>query len=138
MIAVVDIDGVLADTSGREHFLAGTPKDWDAFFAAVGTDEPIPDGLELVRELAGTSDVVLLSGRPERTRSDTESWLRAHDVAFTRLVLRPDADRRRASVFKAAALRRLGPPEEISVVVDDDPDVVEKVVSLGYRGLLFP
>ena len=138
MIAVVDIDGVLADAGHRQHFLDGRPKDWPAFFAAVGGDTVIADGRDLVARLAADHDVVLLSGRPESTRADTEEWLRANGVAFARLVLRPDADRRPARRFKGHALRRLGTPEEVAVVVDDDPTVVEEITRIGYRAMLFP
>ncbi len=49
VIAVVDIDGVLADATHRQHHLEGRPKDWDAFFAAVGEDPPIPRGIARLR-----------------------------------------------------------------------------------------
>ena len=44
MIAVFDIDGVLADARHREHHVSGRPKDWDAFFAAVGDDPVVEAG----------------------------------------------------------------------------------------------
>jgi len=137
MIAVVDIDGVLADAEHRQHHVAGTPRDWDSFFAAVGEDPPIPAGLAVVAELSVGHEVVLLSGRPERTRVDTEAWLSRHGVAFGRLVLRPDADRRTAAVFKADAIRGIGAPLEVAVVVDDDEAVVETLTRMGYSARLF-
>ena len=137
MIAVVDIDGVLADAEHRQHHVERTPKDWDAFFAAVGDDAPIPAGLELVRDLATAHRVVLLSGRPERTRTDTEAWLVHHDVGYERLLLRPDVDRRAAAVFKADAMGAIGEPAEVTVVVDDDESVVETLTRMGYATRLF-
>ena len=137
MITVVDIDGVLADAGHRQHHVGRTPKDWDAFFAAVGDDAPIPAGLELVRDLATNHRVVLLSGRPERTRGDTEAWLARHDVRYERLLLRPDVDRRAAAVFKADAMGAIGAPVEVAVVVDDDESVVETLTRMGYATRLF-
>jgi hypothetical protein len=137
MIAVVDIDGVLADAGHRQHHVESSPKDWDAFFAAVGDDAPIPAGLGLVRDLATDHRVVLLSGRPERTRADTEAWLDRHDVGYERLLLRPDVDRRTASVFKAEAIRGIGDPATLAVVVDDDESVVETLTRMGYATRLF-
>ena len=52
MIAVFDIDGVLADPTHRQHHVAARPKDWDAFFAAVGGDEVLEAGRSRLRELA--------------------------------------------------------------------------------------
>ncbi len=43
VIAVFDIDGVLADATHRQHHVAGRPKDWDAFFARRGR-RPGPGG----------------------------------------------------------------------------------------------
>lgn len=137
MIAVVDIDGVLADAGHREHHVAGGRRDWDAFFAAVGEDPPIPAGLAALAELSADHEVVLLSGRPERTRQDTEAWLSRHGIAFGRLLLRPDADRRAAAVFKAEAIRGIGDPVDVAVVVDDDESVVETLTRMGYSTRLF-
>jgi phosphoglycolate phosphatase-like HAD superfamily hydrolase len=137
VIAILDIDGVLADASHRQHLVDGRPKDWDAFFAAVGADPPIPAGLRLARDLAASDDVVLLSGRPERTRADTEAWLRDNAVPYARLILRPDADRRPADRFKATAIAGVAGPAEVTVVVDDDDAVVAILESLGYRAVLF-
>ncbi len=137
MIAVVDIDGVLADAGHRQHLVSGRPKDWDGFFAAVGSDAVIAEGLALVRELATEHEVVLLSGRPERTRADTQAWLAQHQVPWSRLVLRPDADRRAARLFKAATLRRLSPSDEVAVVIDDDESVIAELTRMGYTSVLF-
>ena len=40
-----DLDGVLSDAAGRQHFLDGSigTKDWKAFFAASGDDPLIED-----------------------------------------------------------------------------------------------
>ena len=137
MIAVVDIDGVLADAGHRQHHVQGRPKDWDAFFAAVGEDTPIAAGIALLRVLAGQHDVVLLSGRPERTRADTEQWLARQGIVGTPLVLRPDADHRPAAALKADLIRGIASPADVAVVVDDDAAVVETLTRVGYRTRLF-
>lgn len=137
LIAVVDIDGVLADPSHRQHHLDARPRDWDAFFAEVSGDVPIPEGISMLACLAVDHEIVLLSGRPERTRTDTVGWLERAAVPFDRLVLRRDSDRRPAGIMKAAALTRIGSPATVAVVVDDDADVIERVTGLGYRGRIF-
>lgn len=137
LIAVVDIDGVLADAAHRQHHLDARPRDWDAFFAGVGGDAPIAEGVTLVRELAGDHEVVLLSGRPESTREETLAWLKRNGVPFSRLLLRREHDHRPAPAMKASVLARLGPPGRIAVVVDDDDAVIERLAAMGYRGRLF-
>lgn len=133
MIVVFDIDGVLADATHRQHHLTGRPKDWDAFFAEVSGDPLLPSGRSLLGQLREGHEVVLLSGRPERTRLDTEAWLARHGIEFSRLVLRADDDHRPAARLKGELIRQVGSPGEILVVVDDDPSVVDLLLRAGYR-----
>ncbi len=133
MIAVIDIDGVLADATHRQHHVDQRPKDWSAFFDEVGADDVIDRGRERLRELSVDHSIVLLSGRPESTRVDTEAWLALKGISFSSLILRPDRDRRRAADFKAEAIGRIGPPDRVALVIDDDLAVVERLAGLGYR-----
>ncbi|MEI6360600.1 MAG: hypothetical protein WCP95_00565 [Actinomycetes bacterium] len=137
MIAVFDIDGVLADATHRQHHVESRPKDWDAFFAAVGEDPVIEAGRARLLEAAGEHEIVVVSGRPERTRADTEAWLERGGMGRPRVVLRPDHDRRPAADLKADLLVGVGSPDEVVLIVDDDPSVVERVTGLGYRAELF-
>lgn len=131
-VAIVDIDGVLADATHREHHLAGRPKDWTAFFAAVDGDAPMPSGIGRVVELAQEHGVVLLTGRPESCRASTLEWLGRFEVPFAELVMRPEEDHRPAYVFKAQVVRGRWSPAEVSLILDDDPRVVEALQHQGY------
>jgi phosphoglycolate phosphatase-like HAD superfamily hydrolase len=137
-IVVFDIDGVLADATHRQHHVASRPKDWDAFFAAVGEDPVIEEGRELLLAAAAEHEVVLVSGRPERTRADTVAWLERSGMGAPRLVLRADDDWRPAAVAKLTLIRSVGQPEDVGLVVDDDPSVVEALSGQGYPARLFP
>jgi hypothetical protein len=137
VIAVLDIDGVLADATHRQHLVESRPKDWAAFFAAVGRDRLLERGLARLRELEVDHAIVLLSGRPESTRADTQRWLDEQDIVATQLVLRADRDFRRAAVLKADLISGIGSPGDIAVVVDDDESVVKALALLGYNAELF-
>ncbi|MGH8773828.1 MAG: hypothetical protein ACRDWI_01180 [Jiangellaceae bacterium] len=130
--AVVDLDGVLADVSARLHHLEGPGKDWNAFFAGIPDDRPLAEGMAVARELAVEHDLVYLSGRPERTRPETEAWLREHGAPAARLRLRPDGDRRPARVLKVAVLRQLAQERSVAVLVDDDPAVCRAARAAGF------
>jgi phosphoglycolate phosphatase-like HAD superfamily hydrolase len=134
-LAIVDLDGVVADVRHRVHFVERRPKDWDGFFAAAVDDPPHEEGLAIVRRLAQDHDVVFLTGRPERTRHDTRRWLTQHGLDEHRLVMRPAGDRRPAAQVKLQLLRRLADGREVAVVVDDDPDVVATMQRAGYPTL---
>jgi hypothetical protein len=131
-VAVIDVDGVVADVRHRLRFLRQRPGDWDAFFAAAVADPPLRPGLELVTGLAVAHDVVWLTGRPERSRTDTEAWLASHGLPVDAVRMRPDDDRRSAKVFKRSELRRLARTRTVAVVVDDDPAVVKLLQEDGW------
>jgi hypothetical protein len=131
-IAVIDVDGVLADVRHRLHHVTRRPKDWDAFFAAAPDDPPLQEGLDTARRLAEVCDIVYLSGRPDRCRADPLEWLDRHALPPGELLLRRAGDRRPARVTKLEILRRLSQRAPVTVVVDDDPLVCEAVRDAGY------
>ena len=131
-LAVVDIDGVVADVRHRLHFIEGKPRQWDRFFAAADQDPPLAEGVALVKELAADHDVVWLTGRPERTRRATRTWLAAQGLPTEPLIMRPNRDFRPARVTKRDELRKLRADREIAVVVDDDPQVLELLAADGF------
>lgn len=131
-LAIVDIDGVVADVRHRVKHVRRQPKDWDAFFAAAAHDPPHPEGLAVVERLAEDHEVVFLTGRPERLRADTRAWLGRHGLDGHRLVMRPEGDRRPAVQIKLRLLGELGRGRQVTVVVDDDPVVIAAVREAGY------
>jgi hypothetical protein len=137
-LAVIDIDGVLADVGHRLHFLRRRPKDWNGFFSAARTDPPHPEGLARAADLASGHEVVLLTGRPERCRADTEAWLAEQGVQYEVLVMRPPGDRRPAAEVKVALLGVLARDRDVAIVVDDDALVVHALDRAGYRTELAP
>jgi hypothetical protein len=130
-LAVVDIDGVLADVRHRLHHLEGR-KNWTAFFRAAPQDPLLEVGYDTVHKLADAYDIVYLSGRPEHCRRDTERWFARHGLPDGELRLRPDRDRRPARLFKLEQLRALARRAPVAVVVDDDPLVCEAVREAGF------
>lgn len=131
-LAVIDIDGVLADVRHRLRFLDRRPKDWGRFFGAAPQDPMLDVGLETVRRLAEVYEVVYLSGRPEHCRRDTEEWFVRHDVPQGELHLRPHNDRRPAKDVKVGVLRRLAERAPVAVLVDDDVAVLETARKAGF------
>ena len=134
--AILDVDGVLADVRHRRRFLESHPKNWDAFFAAAPEDGVLAEGLSRAQELANTHDIVYLTGRPERSRSDTETWLSQHGFPEGRIVMRSDSDRRPARLFKIGQVRRLSRRQVVAVVLDDDPAVIDALDAEGYAAEL--
>ncbi len=132
MVAVVDIDGVVADVRHRLHHVTGRQHDWRAFFAGAADDGLLPEGEDTVRQLAEVYDIVYLSGRPERLRAVTEAWALRHALPPGRLVLRPPDDYRPGSAFKVQALREIARTRTVVVLVDDDPRVLDAAREAGF------
>jgi hypothetical protein len=133
--AAVDIDGVLADVRHRLHHIEGRPKNWDAFFAAAVDDPPMAEGRAVAARLAADHDIIYLTGRPERYRSETTRWLEQFDFPPGQLVMRRRGDRRPARVTKVALLRQLSEQRRVDVLVDDDDAVCDAAEAAGYAVL---
>jgi hypothetical protein len=131
-VAVIDVDGVVADVRHRLAHLDRRPRDWDGFFGAAADDPPLATGVARVRELAAENDIVWLTGRPEQLRDTTLAWFARHDLPSGRLIMRRGNDRRPARVVKRAELRRLAAGRPVTVVIDDDPAVVRALAADGW------
>ncbi|GHA87551.1 hypothetical protein ACIQRS_13740 [Streptomyces termitum] len=131
-LAVFDLDNTLASTAHRQHFLEGSPRDWDGFFAAAPADPPLAEGVALCRSAAEECEVVYLTGRPERCRRDTLDWLAAQGLPEGPLHMRRPRDFRPARVTKTEILRRLAADREVRMLVDDDALVCDAAEEAGF------
>jgi hypothetical protein len=131
-LAVIDLDGVVADVRHRLRHISGSSKNWEAFFAGVGADGVLDEGRAVVERLAGDHEIVYLTGRPERTRQATQDWLDRHELPRGRMIMRSDSDRRPARLLKPRLLKTLARGREVAVVVDDDPDVCDALAGAGW------
>jgi hypothetical protein len=98
---LVDIDGVLSDATGRQHFLEDEAKrNWRAFFDACGDDELIGEVARLLELIDRDLAVILLTGRPLRVQPQTLAWLERYDVRWDLLIMRNAGDYAAAREFK--------------------------------------
>lgn len=125
---LVDVDGVLSDASGRQHFLnndAGV-RDWRGFFGAVGSDPPLHAVPSLLDLLDAELTVILLSARPSWVFELTVDWLHRHRIRWDLLITRGDDDHAGAADFKRGVLFELRDAGfEIEFALDDDERIVE-------------
>jgi hypothetical protein len=134
VLAIFDIDGVVADVRHRLHHL-DEDRSWGGFFAAADRDPLLPEGARLVTELGREHEIVWLTGRPEWLRDTTTEWLAEHDLPTAELHLRPPGDYRPAPRYTLDVLRRLA-PRGIAAVVDDDDEVVRVATAAGFPAVL--
>jgi phosphoglycolate phosphatase-like HAD superfamily hydrolase len=129
---VFDIDGVLSDAAGRQHFLEHPVRDWRGFFDAAGEDPLIDDVARLLDLLDPGLVIVLLTGRPLRVRDLTVEWLERHGLLWDLLVMRNRGDYDAAPVFKqdtVTALRARG--FDLRLAFEDDRRNVEMFQRAG-------
>ena len=133
---ICDLDGTLADIEHRVHHIRGSSRqDWDAFFRACTEDLPIRNTIHLVQRLHEVGfRVLIVSGRSDLVRAETEEWLEKHEVPYDQLLMRRDADHRSDTVVKAEMLEEIGiGPEDVLMVLDDRNKVVEMWRERGFH-----
>lgn len=125
---IFDIDGTLADLNGREQFLHNGKKDWKNFNVNMDKDLPNTPIVELYHTLYESQhyEIILVSGRQERFRKVTETWLTFHKIPFDTLLMRGDTDFRHDCEIKQDILKSLqAQGKEILFSVDDRQSVVD-------------
>jgi hypothetical protein len=131
-VVIFDIDGVLSDAAGRQHYLERGRRDWSAFFEACGDDPVIEEIGRLLELLDPALGVVLLTGRPLRVRPQTLAWLDRYALRWDLLVMRDRGDYAQVTDFKRGVvddLRRCG--LDLRLAFEDDPSNHAMFVSEG-------
>ena len=123
-----DIDGTLAELNGREKFLHQDKPDWKSFNDNMDRDIPNTAVVELYKTLYESKkyEIILVSGRSERFRKLTETWLTWHEIPFDTLLMRSTEDQRPDEEVKQDILNQLkAAGKEILFTVDDRQAVVD-------------
>jgi phosphoglycolate phosphatase-like HAD superfamily hydrolase len=131
---IFDIDGVLSDAAGRQHFLDRSRgrRDWAAFFEACGDDQVIEEIARLLELLNPSLAVILLTGRPHRVQAQTLAWLQRYGLRWDLLVMRSRGDYAQVTEFKQAVvhdLREYG--FDLRLAFEDDPSNHAMYVAAG-------
>jgi hypothetical protein len=125
---VFDLDGTLALTHHRDHFIRGRRKDWRSFFAACVNDQPNEPVMEIFRALKLQDfRLEIWSGRSDEVYSETLIWLAKHDIAPDKLRMRKRGDFTPDQILKESWLKE---SDEKPLAIFDDRD---KVVAMWRR-----
>lgn len=147
-LAIIDLDGICANSNNREkqarQVATDGPEFWQAFLNPdfVPLDIPIAGAKEALFELERQGyQIVFLSSRPEAMREATEKWLLQHGFSSPkrRLVMKPkSAQFKKTPVWKASQVKALA--EEFNATdilfVDDEPTNVKAVLALELPRLV--
>ena len=102
-LVVFDIDGTLANIEHRLDYVRSKPKNWKAFDAGIPNDkvnEPVAEVFHSLK--AAGNEIIFASGRSDRTRGMTETWLKENNLwnYTARVYMRKDGDFRNDSIVK--------------------------------------
>lgn len=93
-VIICDLDGTLALMEHRSPYDASTANH-------DSLNHPIANILKVYsNQTEFPIEIILLSGRYERYRAETISWLKQHGINYSKLYLRPDDDFRKDTVYK--------------------------------------
>jgi hypothetical protein len=130
MLVVFDIDGTLANIEHRLDYVRSKPKNWKAFDAGIPNDV-LNQRVALVfwaLQEQDFHDIVLASGRNERSRQATEQWLTANALGgYQKLYMRKADDFRSDDIVKQEILEEIIADygRKPDMVFDDRPRVVK-------------
>lgn len=129
---IIDLDGTLCNVDHRRHHVECLPRDqnWDAFFNGIGDDLPNEWCRELVFSTSKKFKIVFVTGRWEKYRQVTETWLMFHMNGMRphhdyELFMRPSDDARKDHLVKLAIFTKaIQPRYDVLFCVDDRASVV--------------
>lgn len=149
MIVVCDLDNCLSDSRWRDHMIESipdgkgrTPDQFVEYNLLAEQDLPNESVAWMIRMLKADlrCEVWIATSRPERNRELTVRWLSKHSIPWDRLLMRPNGELCPSPLLKTSEviLHLDGKPmrEEVSLVIDDRPDVIEAFRALGVTTLL--
>jgi hypothetical protein len=129
-LALIDIDGVLANDSHRTpHAIL---REWAEYFdpERMLADTVWPEGRALVQRLwLRRTEIAYLTGRREDRRDVTERWLINNRFPYGQLYMRHPDMKMRLAELKASIIRDIkqATPTLDIVLYDDDPEVIRTV-----------
>lgn len=134
---IVDIDGVLADNTHRLPYILNEEKDWDQFDARLPYDTLHQDVAELIHLLwLRGYRIIMLTGRNERTRKQTELWLDYQGVPWNEVNMRGLDDRRSAAEIKMEFLNDNELTyRNVLCIFEDEPNTIEAMRAEGFTVL---
>ena len=135
---IFDLDGTLANIDKRKELATKSngKLDWDVFYDStnIKLDVPNESVVKLAQMFAENGfNIVIFSGRTDKTKYSTRSWLTHNRVPFQKLVMRdsnashfvPD------EILKKDMLDKYADIDDVFLVVDDRNKVVDMWRSLG-------
>ncbi|MDD5510503.1 MAG: hypothetical protein PHI12_06830 [Dehalococcoidales bacterium] len=131
MLIMCDIDGCLADVRGIVSKYLCELHDWDEYFKHQMECEPITLMTQIISGFSDTDGnrLVLMTGRRESVRHDTQLWLHQHlHRQYECLLMRPLKYHGPTLDLKREWILEYHP----DLIIDDDPEIVAMAAGAGF------
>ena len=135
---IFDLDGTIALVDKRREVskLPDGKMNWEEWFnpSNIKLDEPNEPVIKMAQLFAEDGfNIVIFSGRSDRTKYSTRSWLSQNKVPFNKLVMRPHKTKNFVpdDILKKDMLDKYVDIDDVFLVVDDRDKVVKMWRSLG-------
>jgi len=135
---VIDLDGTIADISHRVHLAQA--RLWDDFNALASEDALWGSTMNIIPFLAKTYSCIIVTGRDEKWRVQTEKWLEDNGIAryFNAVLMRPSGNFDHDYKVKIELLEehfsgKDGVLENVLLALDDRDAVVEAYRNYGLE-----
>ncbi len=127
---LVDIDGTLALI---DKTVSSPRSPYD--YTRVIEDKPNTPVIEMVKALKTYGHkIVIMSGREDSCRTDTEEWLKQNNVPYEVLFMRKAGDQRKDSIIKWEMYsNNVKEKYNVNACIDDRNQVVEMYRSRGFK-----
>lgn len=132
---LVDLDGTITDNTHRLSLIK--EKRWDEYFVRAKDDLPHQKEIDLVNEFYTHGfGIILTTGRPEKTRELTVTWLGKYKVKWNHLFMRKDKDFRKNPLVKKDHLDEIWALGYTPILgLDDHPVVIKMWNEAGINGM---
>lgn len=134
-VVVVDLDGTLCDCLHRVHLAQN--KQWDEFHSNLVGDSVHEDVAIVISNLDEDTLVIGLTGRNERYRMMTDSWLEKNKILLDDVIMRPDGNFESDHILKPRMLIDYfsnidNAKKRVICILDDREKVVNAFRELGF------
>ena len=148
---IFDIDGVVSNPSHRMHLhskiiFANNAKEKlkavDDFVSLSHLDEPFKHVCKVCYEISVNSQILFLTGRPEKFREITLEWIEKHlkmNNTWFRLYMKPDGDTTKSVDFKKKVFdEQISKMFDVIGVFEDRNETVKMWRDIGLTCFALP
>lgn len=136
MIIIIDIDHTVADSFWRDSMIGTVP--WDEYHENGKYDKPFKNVANLINSLSAMGyEFIGVTGRNEKFRTLTVSWLVKNNIDIDTVLMRPDDDFTKNGPLKIKLIKEYFKDDfkKVHFMIDDNDEAILEFYKLGIPTL---